>query len=69
MTHCRTVSTKHVLADTESERVYEDICSSDWFRTAYQSASIVHNSSGGRRRVPDSEPLGFTLIAIGMESG
>lgn len=71
MTHRRTVWTKHTDPDDDSERVYEDIISSNWYRTAYQSASIVHDGLNERRQVPDSERLGrkFTVIAIGLESG
>lgn len=69
VTHRRTVWTKHADPDDDSERVYEDIISSNWYRTAYQSASIVHDGLNERRQVPDSERLGFTVIAIGLESG
>lgn len=69
VTHRRTVWTKHADPDHIPERVYEDIISSDWYRTAYQSASIVHDQLNERRHVPDSERLGFTVIAIGLESG
>lgn len=67
LTYGRTVVTKHVNPETPTERVYEDLSSSDWFHTAYQTASTAHDKLKARK--PENEALDFTLIAIGLESG
>ena len=63
----RTVLTKHVDQETPNERVYEDLCSSEWYNSTYHHASAAHDKF--KQHHPEEEDLDFTVIAIGLESG